>query len=95
MGGIMEQGGGSKENRLSLSPEKVAGSSRWHSREIKPEKSEHEEGHVAPGRGKTHSTRVSSQKKKLNITIYGLDLAFYFCNLLARVCKMRPLWTQC
>jgi hypothetical protein len=44
-----EQRGGSKENRLGLSPEKVAGRYGWHSREIKPEKSEHEERHVALG----------------------------------------------
>jgi hypothetical protein len=30
----------------------------WHSEDIKPEKSEHEEGYLAPGKGKSHSTRV-------------------------------------
>jgi hypothetical protein len=31
---------------------------------------------------------------ELYVTIYGLDLAFCFCNLLARVYKVRPLCSQ-
>jgi hypothetical protein len=60
---------------------------------MKPEKSEHEEGHIAPGRGHSHSTRIK-YPIKLNITIHGLDFAFCFCNLLARVYKVRPLCSR-
>jgi hypothetical protein len=49
--GIMQQKGGPEENRLILSSDKVAGRSGWHSREIKPEESEHTEGQVALRRG--------------------------------------------
>jgi hypothetical protein len=30
---LLQQGRGSEENRLSLSPDKVAGGKRWHSKE--------------------------------------------------------------
>jgi hypothetical protein len=41
------------------------------------------------GGGKSRSTGVK-QPIELYITMYGLDLAFCFCNLLARVYKVRP-----
>jgi hypothetical protein len=47
-----------KRKQTRPSPEKVAGRLGWHSREIKPEKSEHEEGHIALGKGKSHVARV-------------------------------------
>jgi hypothetical protein len=48
---------------------------------------------VALGRGKSRSTRIK-YLIKLNIAIYGLDLAFCFCNLLARVYKVTlPLFS--
>jgi hypothetical protein len=31
---------------------------------------------------------------KLHTTIYGLSFAFCFCNLLARVYKVKPLCSQ-
>jgi hypothetical protein len=54
----VQQRGASKENSLGLSPEKVGGRQGWHNKETKVEKSKHEEGHVAPGRGKSYSTRI-------------------------------------
>jgi hypothetical protein len=45
----MCQGKRSEENRLGLSPDKVAGGKRWHSREIKPKEFKGEEGHTALG----------------------------------------------
>jgi hypothetical protein len=60
---------------------------------MKPEKPEYKEGPVSLRRGKSSSTRVKLPIK-LNITIHGLDLAFCFCNLLARVYKVRPLCFQ-
>jgi hypothetical protein len=32
--------------KITLSPDKEAGRQGWHSREIKPEESEHKEGHI-------------------------------------------------
>jgi hypothetical protein len=48
----MQQGGGSEENSLGLSPDIGAGRKGWHSREIKPKKSKYEEGHLTLRRGK-------------------------------------------
>jgi hypothetical protein len=47
-----------KQNKLGLSPKKVAARKGWHNREIKLKKSKHEEGHIAPGRGMSHNTRI-------------------------------------
>jgi hypothetical protein len=42
--------------------------------------------------------RVTNTKVKypmgLHVTIYGLELAFFFCNLLARVYNLRPHCSQ-
>jgi hypothetical protein len=46
-------GGGSEENKLGLSSDKVAGRKGWHSREIKPKEFKGEEGHIALGLGAT------------------------------------------
>jgi hypothetical protein len=36
---ILQQGGGSEENKQGLSSDKVAGGKGWHRREIKPKNS--------------------------------------------------------
>jgi hypothetical protein len=59
----------------------VAGGRGQHSREIKLKESECEEGHIA--------LRVK-QSIEMHTTIYGLNFASCFCNLLARVYKTRP-----
>jgi hypothetical protein len=41
--------GGSEENKLGLSSDKVAGGKGWPSREIKPKEFKGEEGHIALG----------------------------------------------
>jgi hypothetical protein len=50
--------------------------------EIKLKELKHEEGHIALG---------EKLLIELHATIYGLNLTFCFCNLLARVYKVRPL----
>jgi hypothetical protein len=42
---------------------------------------------------KSRSTRVN-KPLELYVTIYGLDLAFCFCNLLARAYNVRSLCSQ-
>jgi hypothetical protein len=42
---MLYQGRGSEENRLGLSPDKVAGGKGWHGRKIKPKEFKGEEGH--------------------------------------------------
>jgi hypothetical protein len=46
---MLQQRGGSEENKRGLSPDKVAGGKEQHSREIKPEEFKGEEGHIAGG----------------------------------------------
>jgi hypothetical protein len=45
----MYQGGGSEEDKLGLSFDKVAEGKGWHKREIKPKELKGEEGHIALG----------------------------------------------